>query len=239
MLLYVCITPLFLLFVDLLQLLLTLLLLNNQGVLIKTIDKMLAHFLVSCLSKFKVLPPIVKMSMKGRLECEAVHNVVFLRQNDPSRLSFGVFIFELTRMVSKLRSLLAEQLWNDSRSVVFIRGERKLRPIDEHILLPRVAMHINESHDVLVPGLCPLLGFASCIVMLIWALARDDAMDKALDGANFWVQMRVWVHIASVKIITGHRCPVVACNDSVDVCHWDNLEDEPLSELFRLERVSQ
>jgi len=204
----ISIVPLFLLFLNLLQLSQALLLLNNQGIFVETVYQMLTHFLVGCLAEFEVLPAIVEVPVEGSLERKAVHDVELLIQHDPCRLSLAFLILELARMVSKLLSLLAEQLWNDSRPVVFIRGERGLRPVDEHILLPRVAMHVDVSQDVLVACLCPLLGFAVRIMILILymtpTLAMDDVINEALDCQDFWMQARVRLVVASVQIIARH-----------------------------------
>ena len=110
-----------------------------------------------------------------------------------------------------------------------------LWPIYEYIFLPRVSMHINKCEDVFI-----LSDRLTCIILfrlLVWAI--DQIRGYLLDGADNRVDPKVWLHVASIEIVTSHAGSVVANNDTIDVDHGHNLEDDALTQLLGLVRVTQ
>lgn len=110
--------PLSLLFLNLPEVSQPMLLLNNENVLVKAVDKVLTHLLVGRLAEFKVLPKLIKVPVQRRLERVAVLYVIFFGEYYPGSLPLGVFVLELTGVVAELGCLLGEELRDDSRPIV-------------------------------------------------------------------------------------------------------------------------
>lgn len=60
------------------------------------------------------------MTMKTGLQGITIHNVELFGQNYSGSFSFGVFIFELARMVSEFLGLFREELRYNASSIVFL-----------------------------------------------------------------------------------------------------------------------
>lgn len=195
---------------------------------------MLAHFLILSACELLIIVHMVEVAMEARFKRETVRNVEFTPHYYSCGLQFRLLEAEAARVIPKLLSFLGNQLGYNTHFEVVGCVERLLRAINEDVLLSRVSVHIDKGHDVLVDSLWFINRFFSFFVGTV-----NQVTCQLLDGANSRMDAKIWLHIASVKVISRHACPVIANDDAIDVDHGDAFEDDAFSELLGLVRVTQ
>lgn len=131
-------------------------------------------------------------------------------------------------MVAELLCLFRQYFGDDTHLEVASRMQRLLRPIYKHILLTRMTMHVDEGHDLFSKRLWLIRLF----FLLFWSV--NQVVAKLLNRTDLRVDAKVWLHVASVKIVARHACSVITDDDAIDINHGNDLEDHPLSYLFCL-----
>lgn len=131
-------------------------------------------------------------------------------------------------MVAELLCLFGQYFGDDTHLKVASRMQRLLRPVYKHILLARVTMHVDEGHNLLSES----LWFVRLLCLLFWSV--NQVVAKLLNRTDLRVDAKVRLHVASVKIVARHACSVITDDDAININHGNDLEDNPLSDLFCL-----
>lgn len=101
-----------------------------------------------------------------------------------------------------------------------------MRAVDKDILFTGVAVHVSETHDVLIDHLRGIFVFFTACYQLL---------DKRFDQTDFRMHSLIRLYIPPIKIITRHGSPIIACNNAINIDHRNNQKYDPFPEFLGLE----
>ena len=94
-------------------------------------------------------------------------------------------------------------------------------------------MQVDKSQDFFrfEPRLLRLVLLLGCLLFPVGGRGSrpvspiDKLVSNVFDGGDLRLDSEVWIHVAPIEVISGHRGAIVACNDSIHIDHGHNFEN--------------
>ena len=183
----------------------------NQIILEQRLDYALAGLLKKTSIEVDGLPTVVEKSKRRTFDGETVRHVKVSPNSDP-RTVFLIFLYlEFAAEESEHLGALTYQLRQGSNFHVFAAMERKVGSVHENRFATRMRVDIEICQDLVFV----------ILKLILHKLAQIVGLRKKL---------LIWVAEEPVNISADERASRVSDCHTVRVDHWDDFENDSLSE---------
>lgn len=99
-------------------------------------------------------------------------------------------------------------------------------------------MHVEHAQDVLLVDIWFFLRPTTIGIRVKLGSAKCQIAYELFYRTDLRVQSSVRIQVAAVEVSTGHRRPIVASDDSINIEHRYDFENDPLAQLLGGEAVA-